>query len=854
MKKILFFVWAFAASLAFAVVPEDFDHFVDLTVAGYDGEDPLADFPVLVRISPDRIPGFSYAFCKQGGGDMAFFSDDGATEYPHEIDTWNPEGESLVWVKVPLAKKLSFKMCFGAATANTGNDPTNVWTKYAVVWHMNENGSDSKIGKPITPSSGIAAVTTDLLGRGYENTKKAAVKLATDYKFGNLSDQTKMTISGWFRQEFPKYLTGTTHQRIFSTKKDPGDKGLEIVLTGDKRALLRANGNSKTVVGSTAGLAYVTTPSTWVHVTGVYDGTAGSIYLDGVEFESGTTAGLPSTFDNALAIGNCGGNAASDGNVTYGVMDEVRVHDGAASADWIAAEYATVWDADFLSCGFLDNESLVTFDGAPVVTETESGYAATVTVTGGSGPVSFIVRNLTDGTATTNLVSASAKADDVLSLDLPGLVNGAKYRVDAWSRSDRGTESVATGTYAFICGTPTGIPGAFKWNAIEEVWENGENWLADEASERKVPGVPGDELEFSLGGRWNEQGVVYGSNAVLSIARDVCIGSIVVEGGYGHHLRFFPEEGKRVYFDNNGEISTVEMKGSLNELTFGSLETSSELQLNNPVEFTRDSTYGLNVNFNSVLVGGSEAQPKSLSFTANGDEWQKVYVHLLNVGNTFRGDIFVEKTWNASIAFLVGSEEIPGVDSMLGDARNTVTLREGAGKNAVRLKYFPAENADVNRRIFGSGIIESTKGVAFGSRAALSPSKPKSLTEPDESDYGSLRVTAVGSIGDDAATRYEIDIDPDDPAVSDTIAFTLSGTLDLRGRFVIDDANGKVAAGTRRRIGSVTNRIDGAVVRTRLKSANPRYSVTIEEDVPENRNSWLVYAIRKTDGFRLFFR
>ena len=60
----------------------------------------LTDFPALVRLST-AIDGFSYSdFQQPGGADLAFLDTRGNV-LSHEIDTWNTEGESLVWVKVP---------------------------------------------------------------------------------------------------------------------------------------------------------------------------------------------------------------------------------------------------------------------------------------------------------------------------------------------------------------------------------------------------------------------------------------------------------------------------------------------------------------------------------------------------------------------------------------------------------------------------------------------------------------------------------------------------------------------------------------------------------------------------------
>ena len=87
---------ALAASLSFAA-PE---RAAEIAVSGYGGTSTLTNFPVLVRLSPEGIPGFSYADCDENGADIVFM-DAGGAALAREIDVWNTNGESLVWVKVP---------------------------------------------------------------------------------------------------------------------------------------------------------------------------------------------------------------------------------------------------------------------------------------------------------------------------------------------------------------------------------------------------------------------------------------------------------------------------------------------------------------------------------------------------------------------------------------------------------------------------------------------------------------------------------------------------------------------------------------------------------------------------------
>ena len=64
----------------------------------------LENFPVLVRLSTS-ISGFAYSdFLLSSGADM-LFTDARKNAVYSQVDTWNPDGESLVWVVLPEATK-----------------------------------------------------------------------------------------------------------------------------------------------------------------------------------------------------------------------------------------------------------------------------------------------------------------------------------------------------------------------------------------------------------------------------------------------------------------------------------------------------------------------------------------------------------------------------------------------------------------------------------------------------------------------------------------------------------------------------------------------------------------------------
>ena len=102
-----------------------------LTVQGYVGESELTDFPVLVRLSPQKVAGFHYGTCKADGSDIVFVDENGEL-LPYQLDTWNPPGESLFWVKLPqLAKGKSFYVRWGDSQSNVDS------ARSAAPWNAN---------------------------------------------------------------------------------------------------------------------------------------------------------------------------------------------------------------------------------------------------------------------------------------------------------------------------------------------------------------------------------------------------------------------------------------------------------------------------------------------------------------------------------------------------------------------------------------------------------------------------------------------------------------------------------------------------------------------------------------------
>ena len=142
---------------------------MDVTFSGYSGT-TLTDFPVLVKLST-AIDGFSYGdFLMADGGDLRFADSTGKL-IPHEIDTWDPNGVSTVWVKVPsLSADAKITACYGCANPPEVL-PKDVWDDdYVGVWHLGESelpmkeSSEASVGFTQSNGTGIGFAAQGIVG------------------------------------------------------------------------------------------------------------------------------------------------------------------------------------------------------------------------------------------------------------------------------------------------------------------------------------------------------------------------------------------------------------------------------------------------------------------------------------------------------------------------------------------------------------------------------------------------------------------------------------------------------------------------------------------------------------------
>jgi len=332
-----------------------------LEVAGYAGTETLTNVPVLVRLST-AIEGFSYAdFADANGGDLIFTDESGSIVYPHEIDEWHTDGESLVWVKLPrMVNGTKFKMAYGNSQLITHNSQLSsheVWRDYAGVWHMNEDSGtayDSTAnGLDGIPSKGTNELADISQMIAYENGAcgRARVNANADITSGNylmvpnydalILDDT-FVFSGWMKKNSDGY-----HPRFVSRKRLAwdGNDGWEISIHMQNVSVRTASSDFANFSSPNMG--------NWTMLCVKYSGNHVTAYTNGTLVASATLDATATDNQMSLALGGFQGKDASTS--LNGQYDEIRLRGGTLSADRIKADYDMIVNRSFLRYGPVEN-------------------------------------------------------------------------------------------------------------------------------------------------------------------------------------------------------------------------------------------------------------------------------------------------------------------------------------------------------------------------------------------------------------------------------------------------------------------------------------------------------------------
>ena len=336
MKRILCLLCLLSLP-AIAALPQpsvgSFDAGAKFTVAGYNGS-ALSGFPVLVRIQNGSPSGFSYddLKSKSTGADIAFVDMSG-NGLPFEIDTWDPSGESLIWVKLPsMQNGTEFVMCWGSETSGKTVCGDNPFAGYYGVWHMNEaNAKDSGANHLDGTANGSVTIVDAKLGSGTSFPSNARIETTNAL---NSAFSSAISFETWACPAVVNEERALFGKEALATFKVKG--GTTWFTTPGKKDFNEVN----------QPLA----ANTWYHIVLTFvPSQSAKVYVDGVlaKTQADDKGGFNDLTKSCPVV-----FGSNQWNQYYkGVLDECRLLTTELSADWIAADYATQNDASFLTAG-----------------------------------------------------------------------------------------------------------------------------------------------------------------------------------------------------------------------------------------------------------------------------------------------------------------------------------------------------------------------------------------------------------------------------------------------------------------------------------------------------------------------
>jgi biopolymer transport protein ExbB len=298
------------------------------------------DVPVLVQLTPSR---FDFGEAAQDGADLRFVVDGDDDPLAHELESWLPGENAVVWVRLPSVPPagLTFYMYSGNATASDAQRVSDVWTNgYRAVWHFASDGADSTSNEISCEVMGAASV------KGF---------VGNAFEFGS---------SGYLTCDTAKldglFIGGGSIAAVVRPNADGANNSGRIVdkssatTPGGYNLAMRSNQSVHFARGHDS-LGLWTTPGgsvpygNWSAVAVAYtddqNDAVPAIFVDGMEqmvSANSEPSGPPDTeAGETLAIGDI---AASVDRRYDGLIDEVRLSEVSRTEDWIQLQAASVLD------------------------------------------------------------------------------------------------------------------------------------------------------------------------------------------------------------------------------------------------------------------------------------------------------------------------------------------------------------------------------------------------------------------------------------------------------------------------------------------------------------------------------
>ncbi len=736
-----------------AINPYDFEYGVELTLNRDLHKDAATNgVPALVRLGEGVLNGFHYSDFQLGGGaDLVFLDQDGQ-EIPHEIDTWDTTGESLVWVKLPsTASGTKITMCWGKG-GRPALPSTDVWSDYVGVWHLSESGGPN------------AAVTVkDATANGYDGvTRSSAEGLTSEGRFGNgwqIASTAKAKTGGILMESMKEvalgvqftvsawaYHSSSTYywDHLFYRKNSGSESGgFSSEINNGTKGTLHAYGGAN-------GKAALTIPDTcqkWAHIAVTWDGNAAYSFCDGVAKGSQPTNTAPTDNGKAIAFGT--DSDANDQN-WIGTLDELRIRKGAYDENYLTAEYAAmnIGESDIFTFGevYHQDTTAPTLAEPVAVVHADGSVTISVVITDNvprADSVKAVVNGMgygmtADGTTLPQTWSATIPAGT--------FVVDKQYAYSVACTSTGGSAVSRDGAPAFYTGVislektadadeKTLTPGAFTVSRVDTEHD----WLVNyTVSGTAVAGgsyvglsgsvvIPAGETSAQITVKpLYDESVTEDVSVVVTLSAGSFIlpertsaTVVIVNSDVNPFVRHVSPDGND---ENEGFLETLPKKTI--QAALASLETASQTEpctvyLADGVYPFTSETGPLRLT-NAIAVVGNHLDPSAVVFT--NQSFRSSSLVWMNHANAFLGGVTVTKGWapqsdyngmTASQVSRGGNIRIEGAGGMVSNCIVTAGHADnyhGRGGNI----FMESDNAHVTHCVIAKGYINDAGGGSKG--------------------------------------------------------------------------------------------------------------------------------------------
>lgn len=306
----------------------------------------LVAFPAVVQVSGSQI---DYSQTNDDGSDVRIVADDGS-ELPFEIEVWDEDADSVLWVQLPVLpadSTFSAFMYYGNPAATDAQNPAAVWdAEFAAVWHLANPADGEQLDSTSNANHGESSV-------GLEAEGSVAGLVGGGVQFDGVDDWVQiansdsLTITGaQVTLEAWAFEPGAQDNDEGFVVKSVNDNGYDLQLGVQKSGFPNFRVKTGTAQTYLDGASVVPTGQ-WHYYSGVYDGATATVYLDSVADGSEDQSGDMITNTDPVVIGR---RAIGDDRFFTGIIDEARISRTARSEAWLAATYRSIRGA-MLSVG-----------------------------------------------------------------------------------------------------------------------------------------------------------------------------------------------------------------------------------------------------------------------------------------------------------------------------------------------------------------------------------------------------------------------------------------------------------------------------------------------------------------------